>query len=110
MLAGKPDVVFKGTDIETFNAEGPDLPDNVVIGDMYDISPLRLLEIKTGGGDDVIQINGLLGKRKHHRASLQVCAVANNTLEIQRMESNVLSFEGMSGKEQYDYGLIGESE
>ena len=107
MLAGKPDVVLKGTDIETFNAEHPDLPDNVVIGDMYDISPRHLLEIKTGGGDDVIQINGLLGKRKHPRAYLQVCAVAKNTLEFERKESNVLSFEGMSGKEQYDYGLIG---
>ena len=65
LLAGKPDVVLKGTDIETFNAEHQDFPDNVVIGDMYDISPMHLLKIKTGGGDDVIQINGL-GKRKHH--------------------------------------------
>ena len=79
MLAGKPDGVLKGTDIKTFNAKHPDLPDNVVIGDMYNISPLHLLEIKTGGGDDVIQINGLLGKRKHYRPYLQVFAEANNT-------------------------------
>ena len=31
----KPDVVLKGTDIETFNTKHPDLPDNVVIGDMF---------------------------------------------------------------------------
>ena len=51
MLAGKPDVVLKGIDIETLNAEHQDFPDNVV----------------TGGGDDVIRINSLLGKRIHRR-------------------------------------------
>ena len=80
---------------------------------MYDMEPQHQVEIKTGGEDDVIQINGIDGKpgnKDYHLGYghyLEILATADHSIESTRRENNVLSFKGMSQKNSYDYDIIG---
>ena len=113
LVAGKPDVVLKGVDIVTYNDPQADDPDNVVIGDMYDIAFHNNIKVATGGGDDVIQINGLVGKpgvKKYtnsgHGWFINI-DTTDGDVTSKAKENNILSFEGMSEKQKHDYGIIG---
>lgn len=109
----KPDVDLKGVDIKTYNDKYPNEQDNVVIDNMISIAPKHTVQVKTGGGDDVIQINGVIGKpgdKKYfsdlrYGYYLDVEAGAANTEANTEAENNVLSFEGMPSKKSNIVGV-----
>ena len=112
LVAGKKDVSLKGVDIVTYKDPKADDPDNVVIGDMYDIVFQNSIRVATGGGDDVIQVNGLVGKPGHKRYHIgygwyMEINTTDNTAAAKSKENNVLSFEGMSANRKHKYDIIG---
>ena len=110
----KPGVDLKGVDIETYNEEYPNEPDNVVIDSIVNIVSKNTVKVKTGGGDDVIQVNGIIGKPGSDKYFedlrygyyMDVKAGADDTAAATRKENNVLSFEGMPSKKTYVLGVI----
>ena len=104
----KPGVELKGIDIETYNKEYPSEQDNVVIDSVVNLDSRQTIKVKTGCGDDVIQINGIIGKPESDKYfsdlrildsyGLDVKAGADDTSTTTKKENNVLSFEGMPSK------------
>ena len=102
----KPKVDLKGADIETYNKKYPNEPDNVVIDNIISIQNKQTFKVKTGGGDDVIQVNGVIGKPGNSKYFsdfrygyyLDVKAEADGSATATKDENNVLSFEGMPSK------------
>lgn len=117
LVAGKPNVELKGLDITTYFSESDDKPDNVIIDDMYDVTPLPgCVTVKTGGGDDVIQINGLVGKPRILRDQLQpgpnrkaffAIRSAYGRYKVMRRNNDVLSFEGMPKVQKRTQKILG---
>ena len=111
----KPDVKLKGVDIETYNKEYPSEQDNVVIDSVVNLDSRQTVKVRTGGGDDVIQINGIIGKPESGKYfsdlrilesyGLDVQAGADDTSTTTKKENNVLSFEGMSSKKTNVLGV-----
>ncbi len=110
---------LRGMDIKTFVDPNDNHPDSVVIGDMYDLALWNNIEVKTGGGNDVIVINGLIGKPGHkdypghakynwgYANKIDIKTTAGGSEAEKKRESNILSFEGMSTKDTHDYGITG---
>ena len=120
LVAGKPGVELKGLDIITYKSERDEKSDNVVIDDMYDISPrwaLATVNVKTGGGDDVIEINGLIGKPRimpgfqqpgnpNAKAFIAIYS-AYGMHKVIRRNNDVLSFEGMPKVQKREQKILG---
>ena len=113
LVAGKSGLVLKGLDIVTYSSQSENYGDCVVIDDMYDMSENHIIQVKTGGGNDVIAINGLIGKPGHPKFKpvfgMKIIAnmLSERTVNPMKKEMNVLSFEGMSTKTRYEYGIKG---
>ena len=111
LVAGKPGLVLKGLDIVTYDKETEQFNDCVVVEDMYDIAFQHNVEIRTGGGNDVVVINGMVGKPGYEKYGprygfkVNISMAADKAARLRRNEMNVLSFEGMSTKN--DYGIKG---
>ena len=110
----KPGVELKGADIVTYNEEYPSEQDNVVIDSMVNIATKQTVDVETGGGDDVIQVNGIIGKPGSDKYFsdlrygyyMNVKAGADDTAASTKKENNVLSFEGMPSKKTKVLGVI----
>ena len=102
-------------DIETYNKEDPSEQDNVVIDSVVNLDSKQTIKVKTGCGDDVIQINGIIGKPESDKYfsdlrildsyGLDVKAGADDTSTTTKKENNVLSFEGMPSKKTNVLGV-----
>eukprot|EP00794_Sanderia_malayensis_P010816 gene10816-biopygen8644 len=114
LVSGKG-VDLKGANVETYQNAEDAMPDSVVIDDYYDMSPWGVLHVKTGGGNDVILMNGLVGKPGHEgypghkdfkgHAKIFINTIGSDRKESYQRENNILSFEGMSRKNSH--GLLG---
>ena len=110
----KKGVDLKGADIETYNKEYPSEADNVVIDSIISIERKQTVKVKTGGGDDVIQVNGIIGKPGNDKYFsdlrygyyLDVKAEADDIATATKDENNVLSFEGMPSKLTNIIGVV----
>ncbi len=113
LVAGKAEMELKGLDIITYNNREDDYQDSVIIGDMYDIAFQNNIKVKTGAGNDVIVISGMIGKPGHsdyHRgygSKVNISTTEDHSIAAKRRESNILSFEGMSASHDHDYGITG---
>lgn len=117
LIAGKASVELKGLDITTYMSETDDKPDNVIIDDMYDVTPLPgCVTVKTGAGDDVIQINGLVGKPRilnsqlrpnPNRKAFFAIRSAYGRYKVMQRNNDVLSFEGMPKVQKRDHKILG---
>ena len=117
LVAGKPNVQLKGLDITTYKSESDEKADNVIVDDMYDVTLLPgCVTVKTGGGDDVIQINGLVGKPRILRDQLQrgpnrkaffAIRSAYGRYKVMQRNNDVLSFEGMPKVQKRAQKILG---
>eukprot|EP00794_Sanderia_malayensis_P010819 gene10819-biopygen8649 len=108
---------LRGVDVQTFQSAEDAMPDSVVLDDLYDMALWSTLKVETGGGNDVIVMNGLIGKPGHidypgHKGykwgygdKIRIKTTVDSSVDAKTRENNILSFEGMSKKN--NHGLLG---
>ena len=113
LVAGKPDVVLKGLDIETYRKADDEYRDAIIIEDMYDIAHQQNVKAKTGAGNDIILMNGQIGKPGHedyhegYGQKIDIKTAANENVDTKKKEFNILSFEAMPATKKHDYKVHG---
>lgn len=113
LVAGKPDVELKGLDIVTYQKPEDEFRDAVIIEDMYDIAFQNNIKVKTGGGNDIIMMNGQIGKPGHkdyhegYGQKIDIKTAMDEHADTTKKEFNILSFEGMPKTKKHDYQVHG---
>lgn len=113
LVAGKPDVVLKGLDIVTYEDAADDFHDAIIIEDMYDIAFQNRVTARTGAGNDIIIMNGQIGKPGHkdyhegYGQKIDIKTAKDEQMDSQKNEFNILSFEGMPRTKKHDYKVHG---